>query len=610
VKQPNPLFRLTQPKKNKIEDPMSKRTYPVFLFMIVVLLLSACQPAAPAPAATTAPAAPAATEAATTAPASTEAAASTTAPAANSANPVTFRVGITDVIQTTNPVISGLLIEDRMFGLFYSFLVYYGQDGQYHNQAAENVTSSTDGKVWTYTIRKDIKFHDGVQLTAKDVAYTFNMLMKHDEVRLHDVTKNFDKAEATDDYTFVLTLKSAVADINNTIDQIEILPEHIWSPIEASSTKLADFANAECIGSGPFKMKEFKKGEYLDMTVNKDYFAGPAQYDELVWQYYSNNDAAVQALISGEVDMLEGAPITALATLKKAKNIQVISSPSVNPSVTDIILNQISKETCAATLKDKGVCTHNPALSDVNVRKALTQATDKQKIIDAVMLGQATPGITLVPRGLGKWFNSDIKDLPFDIAAANKILDDAGYKDVNNDGVRETPDGKTSLDLRLYFPTDYSAAPRIAELLNESWTQIGVKLEIKGLDSDALGTAVNPQFDFDIAIWGWGSSPDPSNMLSVYTTDAIASGRQEIGYSNADYDKLYQQQDTTTDPVARQKLVWQMQDMLFNDFGYIIPYYASANMPFRTDKWTGWPTEKELMLALSFDNFLGVKPIQ
>jgi peptide/nickel transport system substrate-binding protein len=243
------------------------------------------------------------------------------------------------------------------------------------------------------------------------------------------------------------------------------------------------------------------------------------------------------------------------------------------------------------------------------VRLALAHATDKQNLIDVAELGFASPGLTLIPDSLGAWYNNSLQDYAFDIAQANQILDEAGYKDTDGDGIREMPDGSRPLTFRLYWPNDIVAAPRTAELLGDTWQQIGVKTEPQAFDPDALTTACCPAFDFDIMIWGWGSDPDPSALLKVMRTDMIPTGTSETGYANPEYDKLYDQQATEVDPEKRRELVWEMQRIVHEDVVYIIPYYQQAVQAYRTDRFSGWVTGPTVVLE-DPTSLMVIEPVQ
>jgi len=224
------------------------------------------------------------------------------------------------------------------------------------------------------------------------------------------------------------------------------------------------------------------------------------------------------------------------------------------------------------------------------------------------LLGLGTPGLTLIPDGLGVWYNNTLKDYDFDIAKANQMLEDAGYKDTDGDSVRETPDGQP-LNFRLNWPNDTAEAPRLADLMKDTWGQAGVKLEPQALDPDALTSVCCPTFDYDVIIWGWGSDPDPSFLLSVMTTDEIPTGSSETGYSNPEFDDLYAQQATELDPDKRREIVWKMQEIVLEDAPYIIPYYDNAVQAYRTDRFKGWITDMPKVALQDTTSLVAIEPV-
>jgi peptide/nickel transport system substrate-binding protein len=330
--------------------------------------------------------------------------------------------------------------------------------------------------------------------------------------------------------------------------------------------------------------------------------------DEVIFQTFENQDALVQAIKTGQVDMITEMPNTAVATLKSAENVKMVVGSPLSPGVTDIIFNQLEDENCP---KDEGgICTGHPALRDRDVRLALSYATDKQKLIDVILLGLGTPGLTLIPDGLGVWYNDTLKDYEFDVAKANKIFDDAGYKDANGDGVRDMPDGSRPLTFRMNWPSDSLTAPRMAELLTEMWGQVGVTLEMQAVDPDALTAQCCPAFDFDILLWGWGSGPDPSELLYVYTSEAIPTGSSETGYANPVYDELYAKQQVTLDFESRKDVVWEMQKIVHEDVVYIIPFYEQSTQAYRIDRFTGWITDQPKVELSDVTSLVVIEPVK
>ncbi len=566
---------------------MKYRHFVLFAFMLILLLACTGQPAA-APEATTAPAA-------------------ATAPPvepAPPAGPVTLRIGWAGSPDSLNPGLGVLTEAYTIYELVYDSMYSLNLDGSLSPELADKIETSDDGKVWTFHIRDGVSFHDGAPLTAEDVAFSYNFYQANTDFPfLNTYTGYFETVEATAGNNVVITLTEAIPNLDSQLYFLYILPQHIWEAVETPG----EFENTAMIGSGPFQLTEYKQSEFVHLSANKAHFGMPPKIDEVVFQTFENKDALVQAIKTGQVDMITEMPNTAVASLRNDPNVEVVSGAPLAPSVADIIFNLTTPEICP--LED-GVCSGHPALRDINVRRALAHATDKQKIIDVVLLGLGEPGRTLIPSGLGHWYNDTLEDYAYDTAAANKLLDDAGYADKDGDGVRELPDGSQPLVFRINWPSDSTDAPREAELLSEMWAQIGVKTELQALDPDALTSICCPAFDFDIILWGWGSDPDSGFLLSVHLTEEIPTGTSESGYSNPVFDEMFAQQATALDLDARRQIVWDMQKILLDDLPYLVPYYALAVQAYRTDRFRGWITDQPKVSLEDISSLVVVEPVR
>lgn len=523
---------------------------------------------------------------------------------ATQSQPAVVRIGWAGSPDTLNPGMAILVEAYTIFELVYDSMYDLNLDGSFTLSLAESATVSDDGTVWTFKIRDGVKWHDGQPLTAEDVAWTYNLYKDTPEYPYLSgyYTTYFDTIEATSNNEVVLTLTEAIPNIESQLVFLYVLPKHIWEGVD----KL-EYENTEMIGSGPFKMTEYVQNEFVHLTANKEHFSSPPKVDEVIFQTFANQDALVQAIKTGQVDMVTEMPNTAAESLKSDKNIELVVGAPLAPGVTDIIFNQVDPENCP---EDGGLCTGHPALRDRNVRLAMAHATDKQRLIDVILLGLGSPGLTLIPDGLGVWYNDSLSDYEFDTAKANKILDDAGYADSNNDGVREMPDGSRPLTFRLNWPSDSINAPRMSELLAEMWRAIGITLEPQAVDPDALTAQCCPAFDFDIIIWGWASDPDPSALLYVYTTEAIPTGSSETGYSNPAYDELYNKQQVELDFEARKDIVWEMQKIVHDDVVYIIPFYDANVQAFRKDRFTGWITDQAKVELSDVTSLIKIEPVK
>lgn len=510
--------------------------------------------------------------------------------------PVILRIGMAGSPDSRNPGNAYLTEAFDLIELTYDALVFIDFAGNYHPELAESWTVSEDGLTWTFTLRDGLKFSDGTPLTAEDVA--FSLLAYRDWADfgyISGYTTHFADVRAGDDHTVVLTLDVPIGNLESQLLFCYILPKHIWEPFAGDLDAALEFENAEMIGSGPFRLVEFRQGEFYRLAANKDHYLFPPQVDEVIFQTYANQDALVQALRAGEVDMITELPNTVVPSLRSDANVTVVSGAA--RGLRDYIFNVITPEDCP--VEEGGICSGHPALRDVVVRRAMAHAIDKQQIIDVALLGLGSPGLGLVPVGLGDFFASELlaEDYAFDIALANQMLDRAGYLDTNGDGIRECPAamdcGGRQLDIVMQIPSDIGSGPREAELLSGWWSQIGIRMTPQVLEPDTVTANCCPTFNFDMLLWGWTSDPDPSFILSILTTDEIPTGLSETGYSNPEYDRLFAEQAVEMNREQRIAIVHQMQRIMLDDLPYIIPYYDEEVQAFRSDRFTGWPVPAE-----------------
>ncbi len=399
----------------------------------------------------------------------------------------------------------------------------------------------------------------------------------------------------------MVTLTEAIPNMESQLFALYVLPKHIWEDVE--NLTALDIPLNQSVGSGPFRLAEYVPGQYIRLESRRDHFSYSPKISGVEFRIYPDVSSMIQALANKEIDVITELPVDGVSALDGLSGIQVVAGPPVAPNVSDIILNQVDPQLCP--LESGGLCTGHPALRDRNVRLAMAHALDKQALIDGVMLGLADPGLTLIPKGLGSFYNSSITDYEYNVEKANQILDEAGYRDASGDGIREMPDGSRDLTFRMEWPDDMIYARDEAELLKIMWGQIGIHVIMQAVGADELTARCCPAFDYDILLWEWGSDPDPSFLLSVMLTDEISSGYNETGYSNPEYDALFARQATELDDEKRRGIIWQMQNIVHDDVAYIIPFYQKSVQAYRTDTFRGWLTNSG-NLDLSAPSSLGI----
>ena len=238
-----------------------------------------------------------------------------------------------------------------------------------------------DGKTWTFTIRDNAKWHDGVPLTAKDVAFTYNYIIDNELANFTSYTQGINKAVAVDDTTVRFDCSQPKANMLRVY--VPIVPEHIWSKVSGKDAGLGYANKPPFVGSGPFKCVEWKKNSYVKLVANKDYWRGAPKIDELLFEYYTNADTMVQDLKSGTIDGATG--------LLDAQYRQLKGEPGIEArTIRTNGFDELAFNCYAGTSRG------NPVLRDWKFRQALNWAVDKDKICAIVYGGHAEPATTVI----------------------------------------------------------------------------------------------------------------------------------------------------------------------------------------------------------------------
>jgi len=548
-----------------------------------------------------------------------------TASAADSASPspasstgkVVLTVGMTEDIDSANPFTGIAAVSYEIFQMEYPTLTEYDA-GDFHivPGLAESWQESADHTTWTYKIRSGLTWSDGVPLTAKDAAYSFNRVIngQYERTNYGSYVDNITKAVAPDDTTLVLTVKKPSPIMEKLL--VYIIPEHIWKSIDEKAVK--SFPNegtpsSPTVGSGPFTMVERKVGQFIRMQANPSFYRGKPAVDEVVFKIYKNQDALGQALKKGEIDFADSLESNVFKSLQNQPGITTLSA-------TYSGFNELAFNTGAALADGTAIGDGSPLLKDKALRQALSWAVDRQAMVDKVLGGGGTPGTTIVPPMYANLHLDPANPYTYDPEKAKTLLDAAGYK-VGADGIRVDSKGNR-LSFRLFGRTDSSGnnSQKAVQFLKGYFQAVGVEVKTKMIASDNLTTLIG-EGKFDMFEWGWVVEPDPNYQLSTFTCanrsykdgDSIYANLSDSFYCNPAYDTLFAQQGVETDVTKRTDIVKQMQQMLYDDAPYIVTYYYDNPEAYRSDRFTGFvnqPSPKGAMLfqygTWSYEN---VKPV-
>ena len=490
-----------------------------------------------------------------------------------------YRLGTPSTIDSLNPFVAFNSDAYSTFTYIYPELVQYNPKQQFVPDFARSWQVSPDGKVWTFHTQPNAKWSDGKPLTATDVAWTYNTILKFQNgptANSAGYVAHVKSITAPNATTVVLTYTRPVANVLSQVQQVPILPEHIWAQYATGNGKaLMRFSNdAPIVSGGPFILEKYTPKQIALFKRNPDFYGPKPHIDGFGLQFFATTDAMITALKSHQLDGAEMVPPTSVATLKAAHFIV----PTV-PSYTfdDFIINSNPQQQAS----------HKELLNPL-LRQAFDTAIDRQAIVKTSLLGYGAAGSSIIGPATGHWYNPAIKPASFNLAQANQLLDQAGYK-MGPNGVR-VADGHP-MSYTVIIPTTIAEnwGQRSFQIIQADFQKVGVKLNEKTLDDTAAYDAIlaNHYKNFEISMWDWGPLPDPDFMLSVLTCGSW-NVWNDTGYCNKSYDSLYQAQSAAMNVAKRQQIIYQMQQMAATTKMYLVLDYPD-NIEAHSTAWTDLP---------------------
>jgi peptide/nickel transport system substrate-binding protein len=370
------------------------------------------------------------------------------------------------------------------------------------NDLATNYSVSDNGMKWTVKIRSDVKFHDGVPLTAKDVAFTFNTAANSSGGL--DLSM-LDRAEVVDNTTVEFKLKDPQATFINKLVSLGIVPEHAYNNATYGQKP---------IGSGPYKFVQWNKGQQAIFEINPDYY-GQKPYFKKITILFMSSDTAFAAAKAGKVDIAE---IPVSFANQTVDGMKIVSLDSVDARGINFPMQpDTGKKT------ENNYTIGNNVTSDAAIRKALNIGIDRQVLINGALNGQGNEeftGVDKLPFGNKEAVFEDGK-----MEEAKKILTGGGWKDTDGDGIVEKNGIKA--EFTILYPSDRQERQALAVSLSEEAKKLGIKINVEGKSWNQIDSLVysNP------VVFGYGSL-DPTDVYLRYY--GIRSGKGKFSkYDNA-----------------------------------------------------------------------------
>ncbi|WP_133983549.1 ABC transporter substrate-binding protein [Kribbella voronezhensis] len=439
------------------------------------------------------------------------------------------------------------------------------------------------GTELTIKIRPGVKWNDGQPFTAKDVAFTFNLVSKTPALNPSGLAAT---AKAASDDTAVLTFKSkSLMQEPAVLANQAIVPEHIWKDIKDPTTNL----NENPVGTGPFKLKSFTPQSFV-LTKNDQYWdQGKPAIKEVRYIPIESADAASAALVAGKVDWASAYLPGIDNIIKSGKNLSYVNTPVMT--------------TLIVTCSNPGLGCTGPQ-TDPAVRKAIYLAMNRAqlaKLAGGGVAGVGSPTLLLPDRDRDWIASPGSATLPqsADATEANKVLDAAGWTK-GSDGVR-TKGGKR-LSLTIQTVTGWSDYISINDTLKQQLSAVGIELKPSQVSWNEWNAAqTNGKFQLSLDSVGLGASTNPYFVYNgkLATVNTVPVGKTATAgnfarFSNPTVDAALTAAAGTADKAAQKAQFAKIQAVIENQLPYIPIYVNSMLTEFNTSRATGWPTKDNL----------------
>lgn len=487
-------------------------------------------------------------------------------------------------METLNPLLSESSYETTVLNGIFSQLVRLDDTGGYVPDLAKEVPTvdnggiSPDGLTFTFHLNENATWHDGEPVTAEDVKFTWEMIMNDKaQVVSRSGFDEIESIETPDPYTVIMHKNKATANWLSTWAQTSgaIIPEHLWEDVDPVEFTKGHEYSRKPIGSGPFKFVEWEPQSYLIMEANKDFYGEGPYLQKVIYREVEDPVTQLTMLRTGEADIALNLEGSQLDQIKQIDRLQLSLDPaSVYVHMTFNI--------------------DNPIFKDKRTRQALSYALPRDQIVEKVLNGVGVPAATSTYPNL--WaYDESIKPYPYDMEKARELLTEAGWHDVDGDGVLENDDGST-FEFTLYTNAGRQIRERIAQIAQQIWGQLGVKVNLEFQESTTLYGPTLEQRKFDMIMFGWVTGADPDET-TLYHSEEIPSeengyvGQNYAGYRNEDVDALLDAGNLLMNNKDRIPLYHKIQSILYEEQPMICVYwYVNINVaPANMENWRPAP---------------------
>jgi peptide/nickel transport system substrate-binding protein len=438
-------------------------------------------------------------------------------------------------------------------GHVYNGLIRYDKNMRFEGDLAESWDISDDGREITFHLRKGVRWHDGEPFTSADVLFTYKLMIDPETPTAYaERYKQVEEAMAPDAYTFKVRYAEPLAPALVSW-AMGICPEHLLKDEDISTSELA----RNPVGTGPFRFVKWDPGEQIVLERNEDYFEGAPYIKRIVYRIVPDTTTMFLELQSGGLDYM------GLTPLQYARQTE---SPAFKRR-----FNKYRYPAFAYTYL--GYNLRKPMFQDRRVRQAISYAIDKQEIVDGVLLGLGQPATG--PYKPGSWpYNPEVQRYPYAPDKARALLDAAGWKDRDGDGVRDK-DGQA---LAFTILTNQGNDQRIkaGEIIQRRLQEVGIEVKLRVIEwASFLKEFIYPG-RFDATILGWTIPVDPDGYNIWHSSKTGPRELNFIGYSNPEVDRLLEQGRRVLGVEKRRPVYHRLQEILAEDVPYTFLYVPDS----------------------------------
>lgn len=463
-----------------------------------------------------------------------------------------------------NPLLATTDSDRDLTALVYSGLLKVSSEGELLPDMADSYTISDDGLVYTFILKKNLKFHDGVGITADDVVFTIEKAK--DTILKSPRKANWDgvTVQKVDDLTVQFMLKQPYSPFIQNMT-LGILPKHIWKNITSEEFPFSQY-NIKAVGSGPYMIDSIKytsgglPSEYKLKAFDK-YATGKAYITTLQIKSYANEKDILSAYNNGDIESVHGISADKASSLKNSNNINMVSPL---PRVFGVFFNQNVA----------------PVFANKEVRQALDMTVNKQEIINTVLGGFGEIANGPIPSKV-RGGESEPFDTEAQLDKAKALLTANGWKQ-NSDGVFEKKDKKAST--LLAFSISTGSAPELklaAQILQQQWQKLGARVDVKIFDIGDLNQNVIRTRKYDALLFGEIIGRDMDLFPFWHSSERIDPGLNIAMYTNLKADKILESIRKTTDIDKQKDLYDDFNQEIKKDTPAIFLYspYFIYNIP-------------------------------